>query len=189
MSFTNQMLGALGTATGALAAGEHIAEQKQQKAISSLGQYQTAIDQEAEAERMNDDALVEQMKFEKENPNLSDEDGLNQKEIERLKEQDAELSKKMLEEHPRNEQGRFISKMEHQFKVAEQQSNVNKDLEAAWKARDVLNMKLAVREKLKTNVKTREKQLKVAKENTTLAMLNLEKQKKYLPKGPKGGNK
>ena len=50
-------------------------------------------------------------------------------------------------------------------------------------------MKLAVREKLKTNVKTREKQLKVAKENTTLAMLNLEKQKKYLPKGPKGGNK
>ena len=28
MSFTNQMLGALGTATGALAAGQHIAEQK-----------------------------------------------------------------------------------------------------------------------------------------------------------------
>ena len=79
--------------------------------------------------------------------------------------------------------------MEHQFKVAEQQSKVNEDLEAAWKARDVLDMKLAVREKLKTNVKTREKQLKVAKENTTLAMLNLEKQKKYLPKGPKGGNK
>ena len=32
MSFTNQMLGALGTATGALAAGQHIAEQKKAKA-------------------------------------------------------------------------------------------------------------------------------------------------------------
>ena len=188
MSFTNQMLGALGTVTGALAASEHITDQKQQKAISSFGQYQTAIDQEAEAKRKNDEALAEQMKFEKENPNLSDEDGLNQKEIERLTEQDAELSKKMLEKHPRNEQGRFISQMEHQFKVAKQQSKVNKDLEMARKARDEIDMKLAVREKLKTYVETREDQLKVAAENTALAKINFDKQKKYLPKGPKGGN-
>ena len=63
MSFTNQMLGALGTATGALAAGEHIAEQRQQKAISSLGQLETATSQlnlkeaqKAEAEQVLADA-------------------------------------------------------------------------------------------------------------------------------------
>ena len=46
MSFTNQMLGALGTATGALAAGEHIAEQRKDR-------EQQALDRgnQAEAER------------------------------------------------------------------------------------------------------------------------------------------
>ena len=34
MSFTNQMLGALGTATGALAAGQHIAEQKKANKVA-----------------------------------------------------------------------------------------------------------------------------------------------------------
>ena len=204
MSFTNQMLGALGTATGALAAGKHIAEQRQQKAIqeeqkaiqeeqksiqeeqkaiSSFGQLQTAIDQEAEAKKMNEDALAEQMKFEKANPNLSDEDALNQEEIEKLKEQDEELSKKMFEKHPRNEQGRFISQMEHQSKVAKQQSKVNQDLEMAKKARDEIDSKLAVRYQLKQAVETRATQLRVAKDNKILAENIFEKNKKYLPKG------
>ena len=46
MSFTNQMLGALGTATGALAAGEHIAEQKKQReqqAYDSLDQAESEV--------------------------------------------------------------------------------------------------------------------------------------------------
>lgn len=46
MSFTNQMLGALGTATGALAAGEHIAEQKKQReqqAFNSLDQAESEV--------------------------------------------------------------------------------------------------------------------------------------------------
>ena len=34
MSFTNQMLGALGTATGALTAGKHIAEQKKANEVA-----------------------------------------------------------------------------------------------------------------------------------------------------------
>ena len=49
MSFTNQMLGALGTATGALAAGKHIAEQREQKAISSVGQLDAAYRSAVEA--------------------------------------------------------------------------------------------------------------------------------------------
>ena len=188
MSFTNQMLGALGTVTGALAAVEHITDQKQQKAISSFGQYQTAIDQEAEAKRKNEEALAEQIKFEKENPNLSDEDGLNQIEIERLKEQDNELSKKMLEEHPRNEQGKFISQMDHQLEVAKQQSKVNKDLEMARKARDVIDNKLITRKQLGDNVKARETQLGEAQLKTQRAkdyLAKAEKETKWLV----GGNK
>ena len=61
--------------------------------------------------------------------------------IDTLNKQEQQLSKQMLEKHPRNEKGQFISQMEHQAKVSEQLSKVNKDLEMAKKARKSLEEK------------------------------------------------
>lgn len=44
MSFTNQMLGALGTATGALAAGQHIAEQKKANDLADKNAALNAVE-------------------------------------------------------------------------------------------------------------------------------------------------
>ena len=61
--------------------------------------------------------------------------------IDTLNKQEQELSKQMLEKHPRNEKGQFISQMEHQAKVSEQLTKVNKDLEMARKAQQTLQQK------------------------------------------------
>lgn len=70
--------------------------------------------------------------------------------IDILNKQEQELSKQMLEKHPRNEEGKFIPRMEHQAKVSEQLSKVNKDLEMARKAQQTLqqkqNLQLALRQ-------------------------------------------
>lgn len=55
MSFTNQMLGALGTATGALVASEHIAEQKKANEIAKENQQIEALENEPKlAEEVNE---------------------------------------------------------------------------------------------------------------------------------------
>lgn len=61
--------------------------------------------------------------------------------IDTLNKQEQELSKQMLEKHPRNEKGQFISQMEHQMNVSKKLSEVNKDLEMARKAQQSLKEK------------------------------------------------
>lgn len=61
--------------------------------------------------------------------------------IDALNSQEQELSKQMLEKHPRNEKGQFISQMEHQANVSKQLTEVNKDLEMAKKAQQSLKEK------------------------------------------------
>lgn len=61
--------------------------------------------------------------------------------IDALNSQEQQLSKQMLEKHPRNEKGQFISQMEHQAKVSEKLTEVNKDLEMARKAQTTLQQK------------------------------------------------
>ena len=61
--------------------------------------------------------------------------------IDALNKQEQQLSKSMLDKHPRNEKGQFISQMEHQQNVSEQLSKVNKDLEMARKAQQTLQQK------------------------------------------------
>ena len=61
--------------------------------------------------------------------------------IDALNSQEQQLSKQMLEKHPRNEKGQFISQMEHQAKVSKKLTEVNKDLEMARKAQQTLQQK------------------------------------------------
>ena len=175
---------ALATAIGF----KHLKNQAENNLLSAEGSVNTAKAQQAQADKEYTDAMAEAVKFENSNPNLSDKDALNQKEIESLNEQDKELSKKMLEEHPRNEQGRFISKMDHQREVAKQQSKVNQDLEMARKARDVIDSKLATRVQLGKEVDDRKTQLEVAQQNTQTAnerLAKVQKETKWLVGGKK----
>ena len=61
--------------------------------------------------------------------------------IDALNSQEQQLNKQMLEKHPRNEKGQFISQMEHQENVSKKLSEVNKDLEMARKAQTTLQQK------------------------------------------------
>ena len=61
--------------------------------------------------------------------------------VDALNSQEQQLSKQMFEKHPRNENGQFISQMEHQMNVSKKLSEVNKDLEMARKAQDTLQQK------------------------------------------------
>lgn len=61
--------------------------------------------------------------------------------IDALNSQEQQLSKQMLEKHPRNEKGQFISRMEHQENVSKKLTEVNKDLEMARKAQTALHAK------------------------------------------------
>ena len=88
------------------------------------------------------------------NENLQETQAKEMKEaktkIDALNSQEQQLSKQMLEKHPRNEKGQFISQMEHQMNVSKKLSEVNKDLEMARKAQQTLqqkqNLQLALRQ-------------------------------------------
>ena len=61
--------------------------------------------------------------------------------IDALNSQEQQLNKQMLEKHPRNEKGQFISQMEHQENISKKLTEVNKDLEMARKAQTTLQQK------------------------------------------------
>ena len=167
---------------------KHLKNQAESNLLAAEDKVSTTKLQEAQADKEYKDALGDAVKYENENPNLSDEDALNQEEIKRLNEQEQELSKSMFDKHPRNEQGQFISQMEHQQKVSNQLTEVNKDLEMARKARDVIDNKLITRKQLKDAVDVRQKQLEVAQSNVQKADENLtkvQKQTKWLVGGKK----
>ena len=167
---------------------KHLKNQAESNLLAAEDKVITTKLQEAQADKEYKDALGDAAKFQNENPNLSDEDALNQETIERLKKQDDELSKKMFDKHPRNEKGQFISQMEHQQKVSNQLTEVNKDLEMARKARDVIDNKLITKQQLKDAVDVRHKQLEVAQSNVQKADENLtkvQKQTKWLVGGKK----
>lgn len=175
---------ALATAVGF----KHLKNQAEGNLLSAEDNVNTATAQEAQAKKEHIDSLGDALKFEHENPNLSDEDGASQKEIERLKKQDDELSKKMFEKHPRNEKGQFISQMEHQQNVSKQLTEVNKDLEMARKARDVIENKLITRTQLGKAVDARKTQLDVASDNLARAnerLAKIQKETKWLVGGKK----
>lgn len=157
---------------------KHLKNQAETNLLSAEGNLNTATAQEAQADKEYTDALGDAAKYENANPHLSDEDALNQEEIVNLNLQEQELNKSMFDKHPRNEKGQFISQMEHQQNVSKQLTEVNKDLEMAWKARDVINNKLITRVQLGKAVEARKTQLEVAQANTQRANENLAKVQK-----------
>ena len=157
---------------------KHLKNQAESNLLSAESNVGTAIAQEAQAKKEDADAKAEQFKFENENPNLSDEQNVNKELINNLNVREQELSKSMFDKHPRNEKGQFISQMEHQQNVSKQLTEVNKDLEMARKARDVIENKLATRVQLDEAVKARKTQLEEASARTQRANENLAKVQK-----------
>ena len=148
---------------------KHIKNQAESNLLSAEGSVNTATAQQAQADKEYTDALGNEVKFENENPNLSDEQVVNKELIDNLNLKEQELSKSMFDKHPRNEKGQFISQMEHQQNVSNQLTEVNKDLEMARKARDVIENKLVTREQLGSAVDARKTQLEVAQANAQRA--------------------
>ena len=175
---------ALATAVGF----KHLKNQAENNLLSAEGNVNTATAQEAQVDKEYTDASAEASKFENENPNLSDEQVVNKELIDNLNTKEQELSKSMFDKHPRNEKGQFISQMEHQQNVSNQLTEVNKDLEMARKARDVIENKLATRVQLGKAVDARKTQLEAAQANTQRANENLakvQKETKWLVGGKK----
>lgn len=157
---------------------KHLKNQAENNLLSAEGNLSTATAQEAQAHKEFIDATSEELKYENENPNLSEEHLLNKKEIVNLNLQEQELNKSMFDKHPRNEKGQFISQMEHQQNVSKKLTEVNKDLEMARKARNVIDNKITTRIQLDQAVQTRKTQLEVAQANTQRANENLAKVQK-----------
>ena len=181
----NQVLGTVATVT---TANKHLKNQAEGNLISAENNLGTAIAQEAQAKKEKTDALGDALKFENENPNLSDEQNVNKELINNLNVREQELSKSMFDKHPRNEKGQFISQMEHQQNVSKQLTEVNKDLEMARKARDVIENKLITRSQLKSAVDARETQLKEAQDRTSRAkdyLAKTQEETKWLVGGKK----
>lgn len=185
MSFTNQMLGALGTATGALAAGEHIAEQRQQKAISSLGQLETATSQlnlkeaqQAEAEQTLADAENKEPETD-----IIAETIASAGKVDRLNALYEKYSEQMDKGQSRDDKtGKFISTDQANARY----DDLMDELKAAKKAHKSLQNKLKARENMRADIEYKVNEAKLARQVRDQAQLAFEKNKKYLPKG---GNK
>ena len=187
MSFTNQMLGALGTATGALAAGEHIVDQKQQKAFAALEKLQSVDDNlklkqdnQAEAEKTLADAEREQSS-EDLAAAIAGQSGI----IDKLTSNEKEYFSQIAKGQSRDDKtGRFISQEEAYIRYAD----LMQELEKAKKAKKSLDIKWEVRKNMIDDVSAKKEQVRLAKELKNQAQSIYEKNMKYLRKGPKGGN-
>ena len=182
MSFTNQMLGALGTATGALAAGEHIAEQKQQKAFSALEKLQTVDDNlklkqdnQAEAEQKLADAEREES-TEDLVAAIAGQSGI----IDKLNYNEKEYFSQMAKGQSIDDKtGRFISQEEANIRYAD----LMKELEAAQKSKKSMDIKWEVRKNMIADVRAKREEVLLATELKNQAQSIYKKNMKYLRKG------
>lgn len=182
MSFTNQMLGALGTATGALAAGEHIAEQRQQKAISSLGQLETVTSQLnlKEAQQAEAEQVLAEAENKEPETNIIAEIIASAGKIDRLNSLDEKYSEQMDRGQSRDDKtGKFISKDQANARY----DDLMDELKAAKKAQEAMQNKLKARENMRADIESKKNEVKLATEVRNQAQLIYEKNKKYLPKG------
>ena len=142
MSFTNQMLGALGTATGALAAGQHIAEQKK-------------ANEAAEAQK---ELQVKDLEY------------ANQKDEVEYKKNMAKISTEMVSKPLNDEDGNIITDPE-KYKQQQLNNEVDtvlkyksgKRKEAALKSIDALQDEMFTMTDLKFNIEKRKEQINILK--------------------------
>lgn len=142
MSFTNQMLGALGTATGALAAGQHIAEQKK-------------ANEAAEAQK---EVQVKDLEY------------ANQKDEVEYKKNMAKVSTEMVSNPLNDKDGNIITDPE-KYKQQQLNNEVDtvlkyksgKRKEAALKSIDALQDEMFTMTDLKFNIEKRKEQINILK--------------------------
>lgn len=142
MSFTNQMLGALGTATGALAAGQHIAEQKK-------------ANEAAEAQK---EVQVKDLEY------------ANQKDEVEYKKNMAKVSTEMVSNPLNDKDGNIITDPE-KYKQQQLNNEVDtvlkyksgKRKEAALKSIDALQDEMFTLTDLKFNIEKRKEQINILK--------------------------
>lgn len=142
MSFTNQMLGALGTATGALAAGQHIAEQKK-------------ANEAAEAQK---EVQVKDLEY------------ANQKDEVEYKKNMAKISTEMVSNPLNDKNGNIITDPE-KYKQQQLNNEVDtvlkyksgKRKEAALKSIDALQDEMFTMTDLKFNIEKRKEQINILK--------------------------
>ena len=142
MSFTNQMLGALGTATGALAAGQHIAEQKK-------------ANEAAEAQK---EVQVKDLEY------------ANQKDEVEYKKNMAKISTEMVSKPLNDEDGNIITDPE-KYKQQQLNNEIDtvlkyksgKRKEAALKSIDALQDEMFTMTDLKFNIEKRKEQINILK--------------------------
>lgn len=142
MSFTNQMLGALGTATGALAAGQHIAEQKK-------------ANEAAEAQK---EVQVKDLEY------------ANQKDEVEYKKNMAKISTEMVSNPLNDKEGNIITDPE-EYKQQQLNNEVDtvlkyksgKRKEAALKSIDALQDEMFTMTDLKFNIEKRKEQINILK--------------------------
>ena len=142
MSFTNQMLGALGTATGALAAGQHIAEQKK-------------ANKAAEAQK---EVQVKDLEY------------ANQKDEVEYKKNMAKISTEMVSNPLNDKDGNIITDPE-EYKQQQLNNEIDtvlkyksgKRKEAALKSIDALQDEMFTMTDLKFNIEKRKEQINILK--------------------------
>lgn len=174
----------LSTTAGAVVGAKHIQNQNEQKAISSLGQLETATSQlnlkesqAAEAQKVYDEA-----ENEKPGTDLIAENIQAQGQVDRLNRLDKRYSEQMDRGQSRDDStGRFISRDEANTRY----DDLMDDLKAARKAKEAAGIKLEARQNMKRDIDAKLAEVKLATQVRDQAQLTFEKTKKYLPKGGK----
>ena len=195
MSFTNQMLGALGTATGALAAGEHIAEQRKQReqqALNSLDQAESEVrvaKNKKEQARINyNNSIVElnNAQDRRSDQEIKNDIFSNEMEQQKLLDKIEEFNNKY---DPENGGNGIPSKGELAYNTRRMNN-----LEALRKARNTLGSEQEARNAMISEVNSRKIQLNNARADESQARRNVNNKKMELDKvygnyKKMGGNK
>ena len=172
---------ALATAVGF----KHLKNQNEQKAISSLGQLETATSQLnlKEAQQAQAEQTLAEAENEKPEGELIAETLASMGKVERLNALDKKYSDQMDKGQSRDDKtGKFISKDQANTRY----DDLMDELRAAKKAQEAMQNKLKARENMRNDIKAKIDEVKLATKVRDQARLVFEKNEKYLPKG---GNK
>lgn len=151
MSFTNQMLGALGTATGALAAGEHIKNQNKELSIKKVEAEKEQYNAN-EALKQNTSDITHQMVLE------GNDDGLIPKNGETPEQAEARAVDEYLEAKSEAAEDRYQDQMD-KIKNPAKSKRIEMARRAADEAQDAIN----ARRNLQFNLELANKRLDVFK--------------------------
>ena len=172
---------ALATAVGF----KHLKNQNEQKAISSLGQLETATNQLnlKEAQQAQAEQTLAEAENEKPEGELITETLASMGKVDRLNALDEKYSDQMDKGQSRDDKtGKFISKDQANARY----DDLMDELKAAKKAQEAMQNKLKARENMRADINAKKKEVELATDVKNQAQLMYEKNKKYLPKG---GNK